>query len=401
MKIGIIREGKIPADNRVPLTPQQCAEVQQTFNGVEVVVQSSTKRCFSDDEYREKGIRVVDDISDCDVLLGVKEVPEDNLIPGKIYFFFSHTIKEQEYNRKLLQTVLKKRIQLIDYETLTDQNGERIIGFGRFAGLVGAYNGFRALGLRSRTFDLKPAHKCSGLDEMLSELNKVNIPAVKIAVTGNGRVAGGVLEILEFLNIEQFVPEQFLKAENPGVPVYAQLLPEHYVTRKDGERFGLKHFFGNPEMYENAFLPFAFSTDMLIAAAYWDPKSPVLFTEDDMRNSNFKITVISDITCDIDGSVPSTKRASTIEEPFYDFNPVTGKVDEAFSSESNITVQAIDNLPNELPKDASEDFGRNLIDKVFPSLFGNDNSGIIKRASITKDGKLTQKYSYLKDFAGL
>jgi saccharopine dehydrogenase (NAD+, L-lysine forming) len=399
MKLGILREGKTPPDNRVPLTPEQCIEVQKKFMHVQVIVQTSNVRCFSDEAYLEKGIPVQEDVSDCDVLLGVKEVPVKDLVPGKIYFFFSHTIKKQQYNRKLIQTLLQKKNQLVDYEVLTDKNGFRIIGFGRFAGLVGAYNGLRALGLRRKIFDLKPAYQCAGLEEMLFQLNLVNLPPVKIAFTGDGRVSNGVLEVLEFMKIRRLSPEQFLETGQPEKPVYTQLLPQDYARRKDGSTFELMHFFKFPEQYENAFLPFASSTDLLIAAAYWDPKAPVLFKADDMKQQDFRISVISDITCDIEGSIPSTKRASTIAEPFYDYITETGEMEAPFSSEKNITVQAVDNLPNELPNDASRDFGRNLIDKVFPSLFDEDIDGIIERASVTKNGKLTERFSYLKPFA--
>lgn len=399
MQIGILREGKTPPDKRVPLTPEQCVEVQQKFPHVFVVVQPSTVRSFSDDEYAKLGIQIKEDLSDCAVLLGVKEVKTEDFIEGKIYLFFSHTIKKQSYNRKLLQTALEKKIQLVDYEVLTNKEGFRIIGFGRFAGLVGVYNGLRAYGLRNKIFDLKPAHQCEDLSEMLTHLDEINLPPVKIALTGDGRVAIGVLEILEHMQIARLSPDEFLEAEKPEVPVYTQLLPENYVRRNNGYEFDLFHFFLNPAMYENAFIPFAESTDLLIAAAYWDPKAPVLFTPDDMKMEGFRISVISDITCDIEGSVPSTKKASTIDNPFYDYNPQTEDLEPAFSSLKNVTVQAVDNLPCELPKDASLDFGRNLIDKVFPSLFGHDAEGIIERASITKDGKLTPKFSYLQDFA--
>ena len=399
MKIGILREGKMPPDNRVPLTPEQCAEIQEKFSGVSVVVQPSTARCFTDSEYTSLGIQVKEDLNDCDILLGVKEVNTDDFIAGKTYLFFSHTIKKQKYNRKLLQTAIEKNIQLIDYEVLTDKEGSRIIGFGRFAGLVGAYSGLRAFGLRNKLFDIKPAHRCNDLQEMLSVLDTVQLPPVKIAVTGNGRVASGVLEILNHMKIMRVSPEAYLKEVELHAPVFVQLLPLNYARRTDGAAFELKHFFKHPEQYENAFLPFAGVTDILIAAAYWDPKAPVLFTTEDMKKENFRIRVISDITCDIEGSIPSTKKASTIALPYYDYNPATGELEPAFSSEKNITVQAVDNLPNELPKDASSDFGRNLIHKVFPSLLGEDVDGIINRASITKDGSLTERFSYLQDFA--
>ena len=399
MKIGILKEGKFPPDKRVPLTPDQCVEVQHIFPDVKIVVQPSKIRCFGDDLYRNKGIEINENLNDCDILLGVKEVPVENLIAGKMYLFFSHTIKKQAYNRKLLQVVLKKNIQLIDYEVLTDKDGFRIIGFGRFAGLVGAYNGFRAFGLRNKLFNLKPAHQCEDLDEMLTNLDTIDIPPLRIAVTCDGRVAAGVLEVLNYLEIMRVSPEGFLKNIELSAPIFTQLLPGNYVKPKDGAEFDLLHFFNHPQLYENSFQPFFRNTDLLIAAAYWDPKAPVLFTVDDMKKNDFKISVISDITCDIEGSIPSTKKASTIDDPFYDYNPHTGNIEPAFSSDKNVTVQAVDNLPCELPKDASEDFGRNLINKVFPSLLGEDTDCIVKRASITKNGKLTERFLYLQDFA--
>ncbi|HYQ55703.1 MAG TPA: NAD(P)-dependent oxidoreductase [Draconibacterium sp.] len=399
MIVGILREGKTPPDKRVPLTPQQCVEVQQKFPNVSIVVQPSPIRCFNDEEYSALGITLKEDLSDCDILLGVKEVRIEDFLPGKTYLFFSHTIKKQAYNRKLLQSVLEKNIQLVDYEVLTDKEGFRIIGFGRFAGLVGAYSGFRAFGLKYNLFNLKPAHECEDLKEMLLQLDHIKLPPIKIALTGDGRVAHGVLEILNHMNIMRVSPDAYLKDQEPKQAVYVQLLPRNYVKRTDGKPFDLMHFFNNPTLYRNNFHPFAEATDMLIASAYWDPKSPVLFTAEEMKDDKFRIGVISDITCDIDGSIPSTKRAATIDDPFYDYNPQTGELDEAFSNPRNVSVQAVDNLPCELPKDASLDFGRNLIEKVFPSLFGKDTDGIIQRASITKDGKLTEKFSYLQDFA--
>lgn len=399
MKVGIVREGKTPPDKRVPLTPEQCIEVMNKFPGVTVVVQPSPIRCFKDEEYSNLNIQLQEDLSDCDVLLGVKEVKVGDFIPGKIYFFFSHTIKKQSYNRKLLQKVLEQKIQLVDYEVLTNKEGFRIIGFGRFAGLVGAYSGLRAFGLKNELFELKPAHECDDLEEMLQHLDELSLPPVKIAVTGDGRVAGGVLEILNHMKIMRVSPEGFLREQEAEEPMYVQLLPNNYARRTDGQLFDLMHFFNHPQEYENAFHPFTQACDILIAAAYWDPKAPVLFTAEEMKDPDFRISVISDITCDIEGSIPSTKRAATIDDPFYDYNLQTGELEEAFSNPNNVSVQAVDNLPCELPKDASLDFGRNLIDKVFPSLFVDDADGIIERASITKDGKLTEKFSYLQDFA--
>jgi len=398
MRIGIIREGKAPPDKRVPFTPEQCRFINDNMEGLEVVVQPSEIRCFSNEEYIGQGIRVQEDLSDCDVLMGVKEVPVADLLPGKIYFFFSHTIKKQPYNRKLLQEILKRKIQLVDYEVLTDRHGMRIIGFGRFAGLVGAYNGFRAWGLRNGLFDVKPAWLCHNMDEMVQQLQQVKLPAIRIVVTGGGRVAGGVLELLDGLGIRRLNVEEYLSGAGNQNPVYVQLNPGDYNQHKLGLPFDLLHFYNHPADYVGTFGRYIPHTDLLIAAAYWDPKAPVLFTLADTRKNNFRISVIADITCDIDGSVPTTRKASTIDEPFYDFDPVTGEIKAPFSSKNHISVMAVDNLPCELPKDASYDFGKNLIEKVLPHLSGDDPDRIIERATIAKNGKLTERFEYLKDF---
>lgn len=398
MRIGIIREGKAPPDKRVPFTPDQCRFINDNMEGLEVVVQPSEIRCFSNEEYIGQGIRVQEDLSDCDVLMGVKEVPVADLLPGKIYFFFSHTIKKQPYNRKLLQEILKRKIQLVDYEVLTDRHGMRIIGFGRFAGLVGAYNGFRAWGLRNGLFDVKPAWLCHNMDEMVQQLQQIKLPAIRIAVTGGGRVAGGVLELFDGLGIRRLNVEEYLSGAGNQNPVYVQLNPGDYNQHKLGLPFDLLHFYNHPADYVGTFGRYIPHTDLLIAAAYWDPKAPVLFTLADTRKNNFRISVIADITCDIDGSVPTTRKASTIDEPFYDFDPETGETKAPFSSKNHISVMAVDNLPCELPKDASYDFGKNLIEKLLPYLTGDDPDRIIERATIAKNGSLTDRFEYLKDF---
>lgn len=398
MKIGIIREEKAPPDKRVPLTPEQCRFINESMPGVQVVVQPSEIRCFSDSDYAAHGVSLSEDLSACDVLMGIKEVNVEDLLPGRIYFFFSHTIKKQPYNRNLLAEVVRKGIQLVDYEVLTDRNGMRIIGFGRFAGLVGAYNGFRAYGLRNRLFDLKPAFLCRNMEEMEEELAGVEIPPIRIAVTGGGRVAGGVCELLDKAGVSQLSVEQYLAGVKADRPVYVQLNPADYNRHHLGLAFDQLHFYNYPVEYTGTFDRFLPCTDILIGAAYWDPRAPVLFTPDDVKRSDFRISVIADITCDIDGSIPTTRRASTIDEPFYDFDPLTGDLRDPFSHPDHITVMAVDNLPCELPRDASVDFGRNLIEKVIPCLTGDDPGEMILRASITKEGSLTDRFSYLQDY---
>jgi alanine dehydrogenase len=397
MKIGIIREGKTPPDKRVPLSPQQCKHIKENFTDVELVVQKSEIRKFKDEEYEALGIAVVDDVSDCDVLMGVKEVPIDQLIPNKKYLFFSHTFKQQPYNRKLLQAILDKHIQLIDWETITNSVGQRLIAFGRYAGIVGAYNGFVAYGKKHGTYALKRAHECEDRDEMNGQLQHVKLPSnFKLVITGRGRVGGGAIETISHLPIREVTPERFL-LENFDEPVYTVLNVEHYNKMKDGSAFDKKLFYADPTAFESNFLPYAQVADMYIACHYWDNRAPFIFTREDARHPNWKINVVADVSCDIDCAVACTIQPSTIADPIYGYNPQTEMVDD-YRKEGVIAVMAVDNLPCELPKDASVDFGEMFIEHVLEPLLGNDPENIIWRASETLNGQLTPHFSYLKEY---
>jgi len=397
IKIGLIKEGKVPIDRRVAMTPYQAKMAMKKFENLKIVAQSSNIRCFSDKDYLDEGIEVVSDISDCDIILGVKEVQIADLLNEKIYFFFSHTIKKQEYNRELLRNILDKKIQLVDYETLTDEHNKRIIAFGRWAGIVGAYNGIWTYGKRYNLFNLRRANECFDLEDLKTEYTKVKLPSIKIAITGGGRVAKGAIEVLYGMNIKKVSPAAFLN-EKFDFPVFTQLNSRDYNRAKNGEVFSRKDFYANPEKYESDFHQYTKVTDILIASAYWDPQSPVLFHRGDIVKSDFQLSIVADITCDIEGSIPSTKQPSTIDEPIYDYNPTDDTVEPAISDEGNITVMAVDNLPCELPRDASESFGNELLNNVLPNLLGSDSQNIIKDATITKSGKLTEKYAYLQDY---
>ncbi len=396
-KIGILKEGKVPVDKRVPIIPSQAKEVKEKFSNAELVVQRSEIRCFDDADYENEGIELVDNVEDCDILFGVKEVPIKNLIANKTYLFFSHTIKEQPYNRELLREILKKNIRLIDYEVLTDDNGVRIVAFGRYAGLVGAYNGILSYGKRYNLFALRPAHKCFDLEDLKTEYAKVKLPKIKIALTGGGRVSKGAMEVLDGMNIRKVTPADFIQ-NLYDEPVYTQLNSRDYNKHKAGNEFSRTEFYDHPENYESDFLKYARVADMLIAGAYWDPEAPVLFKREDILKPDFKIRVIADVTCDIEGSIPSTKRPSTIDNPVYDYNPSEDSVEVAFKEEGNISVMAVDNLPCELPRDASRDFGNEIVNNVLPHLLGKDEKQIISRATIAENGKLTERYTYLQDY---
>jgi saccharopine dehydrogenase (NAD+, L-lysine-forming) len=398
LKIGLIREGKIPPDKRAPFTPLQAEEIEQRFSHVKVLCEKSEIRCFRDEEYQSLDIELTSNVKDCDILMGIKEVPVESLIEGKTYLFFSHTLKKQPYNRKLLQTALEKNIRLIDYEALKDIQGNRLVAFGRFAGIVGAYNGLWTFGKRYKKFTLRRAFECFDVNDLKLELRKVKLPPIKILLTGAGRVAKGAMETLDSARIRKVNIHDFLYRKFDE-PVYIQLSSADYHTRKEGGHFNREEFHQHPDRYFSHFIDFTKVTDMLLAGAFWNPKAPVLFSREDMQAPEFRIRIIADITCDINGSIPSTQRASTIPDPIYDFDPQTNSIHSPFSNEAFVSVMAVDNLPCELPRSASEEFGRDLIDRILRPLLVEDTEKIIERATITLNGRLTKHFAYLQDYA--
>ncbi len=398
VRIGIIREGKVPPDMRVPLTPEQCIKVQDLYPEVEIQVQTSPIRAFKDEEYTALGIKVVEDLSDCDIILGVKEVNIEDLIPGKKFMFFSHTIKKQPYNRKLLQAIIEKKIQLIDYEVLKDKHGKRVIGFGRYAGIVGCYNGFRTFGLKHGLYELKPANMCADRKEMEAELQKVILPKyTRILLTGFGRVGHGAVEIIDQLPIKEVSPEEYLKGEFDE-PVYTHLEVEDYFERKNGGEFDKSEFYSSPDLYRSSFSKYINKTDLYVPCHYWNNKADFILKRSDLQRADNRITVVADISCDIDGPIACTVRPSKISDPIYGYDPATGQESD-FMEDGVVAVMAVDNLPCELPKDASADFGNELIKEVFPALLRMDVHGMIDKGSeTTLEGKLNEPFSYLQDY---
>jgi len=396
MKIGIIKERKSPPDTRVPLIPWQCDALIDKYRKLDIVAEEYPERSYKAEEYIEKGISIVNDLSDCDVIMGIKEVPVEALIENKTYFFFSHTIKKQAHNRQLLQAILKKNIRLIDYECLRYPDDGRILGFGRFAGIVGAYNGLMAYGKRYNTFNLKPAYQCFDIKELEYELTKVKLGPEKILVTGAGRVGNGVLEVMKLANIKQVSSSEFLH-KNFKEPVFAQVEFPEYNKNKSGKIFDEKEFISHPENFESDFYKFLPETDLLIAGHFWSPKAPRFFAREDMLKDDFNIKVIADISCDLDGPIPATIRSTKIGDAFFGYDPQTNKETDAFNKEA-VTVMAVDNLPCELPRDASEDFGNHLLKDIIPLLMEGDKNDILKRATIAENGKLTEYFTYLQDY---
>ena len=396
IKFAIIKERKNPPDRRVVFSPEKLAEARAKFPEAIFKVESSDIRVFPDEAYKALGFEVTEDVSDCDVMLGVKEVPIDALISNKKYFFFSHTIKKQPYNRKLLLAMLEKNIEMFDHETIVKKSNARLIGFGRYAGLVGAYNGFRALGLRDDIFNLPKVETLADLNEVKSELDKITIPNIKILLSGTGKVAHGAKEILDHLGIKEISDALYLTSQFTE-PVYCMVDVMEYSKRSDGKVGDKFKFYKDPSGYESNFMPYAKETDYFIAGHFYGNNAPYLFTREDAKHPDFRINLVADISCDIDGPVASTIRPSTIADPFYGYDAKTEK-EVAFNAENAITVMAVDNLPCELPKDASEGFGVTFLEHVIPAFFNNDEREILKRAKITENGKLTKRFSYLQDY---
>ncbi len=396
-KIGLIREGKIPPDRRVPLTPKQCREVM--LQGIDIAVQRSEVRAYTDAEYTAKDVRLTHDLTDRDLIIGVKEVPLDMLMAGKAYLFFSHTIKQQPHNAKLLHTVLERRITLIDHELLTDAKGNRVLAFGRWAGVVGAYNAFRAWEVRDGGMPrLKPANQCHDRAEMDQHLDEFPVPKdLRVVLTGGGRVGGGAMETLERAGLERVSPEDFLHKDFDG-PVYTVLGSPDLYRRDDGKPFDRAAFHADPRRHHALFLPFARRAHIYIACHFWDARGPKILTAEDLRDPGCSLRVVADISCDIGGPIDCTLRASTIADPFFGYDIATGE-ERSTGTPGTITVMSVDNLPCELPRDSSKSFGRDLLDNVMPHLTGPDREGMIERATIAKDGQLTPKYAYLKDYA--
>jgi saccharopine dehydrogenase (NAD+, L-lysine forming) len=396
IKIGVVCEGKVPPDERVPLVPIQIKQLLELHSSLDIKVQKSKVRRISDDEYLKQGISVVDSVEDQDILIGVKEVRKQDLIPNKTYFFFSHTIKKQPYNKELLQAVVEKKIRLIDWECLSDTAGRRLIGFGRYAGVVGTYNAFRAFGLRNKSFELTKAHDCHGREEMESELVKAMLPPIKILLTGRGKVAKGSIEILEKMNIRKVGKRDFMNVSFDE-PVYCQISFQDYFKRKDGGEFETAEFYKNPGDHVSDFMRFARVADVYIAGHFWGAGSPLIFSREDARRPEFNISIVADISCDIDGPVASTIRPSTIADPLYGYDPIN-EIETSYDATGVITVMAVDNLPCELPRDASFDFGKMFIKSVLPSLLNGGKNGFLNRASITDENGITDRYAYLRDW---
>jgi alanine dehydrogenase len=397
MRFGIIKERKNPPDRRVVFTPEELVRLKNEHPEAIIRVESSDIRVFNDDAYKNLGIEVADDISDCDVFFGVKEIPVDYLIPNKKYFFFSHTIKKQAHNQKLLKAILDKKIELYDHETIVDANNKRLIGFGRYAGIVGAYNGFRAFGIKYDLFNIAKAETLQTKEDLVARLKRQTLPNIKVVLTGHGKVGMGAKEILDGMKMKQVSVDDFLNKIYTQ-PVYTQIDVLDYSKRIDGTKaVDNSDFYKHPEAYTSDFARFSKVADIFMAGHFHANGSPDILTREMLNAPDNKIKVVADISCDVDGPIACTIKASTIADPFFGYLPGTNE-EVPYTHPGSIMVMSVDNLPCELPKDASEGFGEMFMNHVIPAFFNNDKDGILARAKITENGKLTPRFAYLQDY---
>ena len=396
MKFGIIKERKNPPDRRVVFSPEELLRLKKEYPEAEIKVESSDIRIFTDEQYSNLGIAVSNDMTDCDVLFGVKEVPIESLIQNKKYFFFSHTIKKQSYNRKLLQAILEKNIEFYDHETIVDDNFNRLIGFGKYAGIVGAYNAFRAFGIKFGLFTVPKAESLSGKDELVTKLKRQVLPPIKIVLTGCGKVGNGAKEILDAIKIKEVSVENFF-SKRYTEPVYVQIDVLDYNKRKDGKVIGKNDFYENPTEYTSDFERFTKVSDIFIAGHFYANNAPYILTREMLQAHDCNIKIVADISCDVNGPIACTIKASTIAEPLFGYLPSENKEVDVFHPAA-IVVMSVDNLPCELPKDASEGFGEMFMKHVIPAFFNGDKDGILQRAKMTENGRLTERFQYLQNY---
>lgn len=402
MKFGIIKETKVPHEDRVAFTPQQCQELQAQYNGLQIVVEPYEHRCYSDAEYAEKNITLNKELRDCDVLFGVKELRVDSLLPNATYCCFSHTIKKQAANRRMLQRILEHKITLIDYEMLTDEAGTRVVAFGTYAGVCGAHNAIWTYGARTGLFTLPRLHTFAHYTDVLPHYKNIKWPPMKIVLTGSGRVGKGAAKVLTDMGFRQLSPEAFLNSGQVDAPVFTQLRSDDYIVPHDAAKeFNKADFYRNPAAYKANFLPYMRVADIFINGIFWNPAAPRFFEISDLAQPDIVTKVIADITCDIapESSIPTTYRPSSIDEPVYGVDRQSGREVQPFEANA-IDIMAIDNVANELSRDASHFFGEQLIRNVIPEFF-KSGSEMLRRATIATGGQLTPGYKYLSDYVAI
>jgi len=404
--LAVLAEARID-ENRVPFSPTQISYLLNKFSNLKIIVQPSKRRCFKDKDYLKAGAQITDNLYSSNIIFGVKEVDISTLVKDKTYLFFSHTSKVHQhigqvikdkaiiYKKELLKEVIKKNITLIDYENIRNASGEgyRYLGFGRFAGIIGAYNTLNLYLKLNEKLQLPRAFEINNYEQVKKLISKQNFNKLKILLTGSGRASKGAIELLKHANIRQVSINDYLSNKYDEA-VFCNISAKKHIERKDGKNSSYQDFILNPHEYNFKVKNYLFDTDIFIACHYWDPKFPKLFYPKQI-NEFKNLKIIGDVTCDINGSVPTTIRSTSISEPYYSIN--TDQMKEIELGNKGIAVMAVDNLPSELPRDASVEFGSSVISEILPYLIDKDD-GRINRATTASNGKFCENFTYLNDF---
>jgi alanine dehydrogenase len=432
-RIGIRHEDKYRMERRTPIVPSLVRKLVEKEK-IGVSVQTSPKRVFTDLEYHEAGAQVKDNLNDCGVIFGVKEIPEEAFEKGKTYVFFSHVIKGQPYNMPMLKRMMEMDCNLIDYERIVDEQDKRLIFFGRFAGLAGMIDSLWSMGQRLREYGqdenpflpIRQSCEYASLEEAKREISAVGkriaekglpneLLPLTIGFTGYGNVSAGAQEIAHLLPLREISPEQLLTLKGsknqPANIIYKVVFREEHLSRPiapDAE-FELQDYYGHPEKYESDFEKYIPHLSILMNCMYWDTRYPRIVTKEYVRElfrkGRPRLTVIGDVTCDPDGSVEITHKGTPIEDPVFVYNPETGKPSSGFSGHG-LLVMAVDILPSELPRDSSMAFSNALSAFVKPIAeadFSQDLKSLdlpnpLKKALILHKGKLTPDYEYIRQY---
>ncbi len=428
--IGIRHEDKYVMERRAPLTPKHVERLIKNKK-LDFVVQTSEKRVFTDEEYIQAGARIATDLKECSVIFGVKEMPVSFFEADKTYIFFSHVIKGQSYNMPMLRKMMETKCNLIDYERVVDEQGKRLIFFGRYAGLAGMINSLWSMGLRLKEAgyktpfeQIRQAHQYSSLAEVREVISAVGqeiaekgmpeeLRPFTVAFTGYGNVSQGAQEIIGLLPVKEISPEKLLslkqRSKLPDNLIYKVVFKEEHLVEpiNENENFDLHEYYNSPEKFKSKFEQYIPYIDMLINCIYWDARYPKLVTKDYLQklfeSGTPKLRVIGDISCDVHGSVECTEKGTEIEDPIFVYHP-DSRTHTMGHTGNGVLVMSVDILPSELPRDSSAGFADVLINYVKAIAdcdFNDDFEALdlpraIKSALILHRGELTPQYKYLE-----
>ena len=432
MRIGIRREDKNEWEARVPLIPSDVKKL--VSSGIEVVLQPSLIRIFSDQEYIDVGATISEDLSSCSVVLAVKEIPINFIEKGKTYVFFSHTIKGQDYNMPLLQKMMDLKTQLIDYEKITNEKEQRLIFFGRHAGLAGMIDSLWALGKRFQSEGvqnpfsiIKKTFEYQGLDNAKSQIGKIadeisrngipkEICPLVCGFSGYGNVSQGAQEIFDILPHQEISPQDLLANKNLFEEakhiLYKVVFKESDLVepRNSEDKFELQDYYDYPEKYKSKFEQYLPQLTILMNCIYWDTPYPRLITLDYLKKTwteyiDQKLKVIGDISCDVDGAIQCTVKATEAGNPVYVYNPINSSENDGVEGVGPV-IMAVDNLPCELAEEASKSFSKVLVDFIPDIIKADYNVSFenlklpneLRRGMILYKGELTSEYKYLEKY---